>query len=869
VATPNPESVPEACDSHQARGLIDNFVAELDAPGTDLYHGFDIKSFPSVQTILKLRSEQQVGVVIEAIARQTEQMRRFGWQGGGVGVIIEAIARQTEQMRHFGRQGGGTDATFSFNRYQGFKELISVLLRKSLPFRIEDVVRLVHLLSRGRGYYSWQVSLEGIVRVLEKFCQEQGVPDCLRPRLIALRDTLDTQSPYAAVRRAVERLNQLLTPAPAAAPGSLLTTDEAWTRFLRALLGGLDSASKAAWHSLLLHCNTAGQSKPSRKWLKQADALVGSIGPAAFAAVLRGTLAEIGQPGTPQIRQSYDRAFTLDPTQIHDTHSDLLRGLIWCACLAKDDSVAVAVGDAAAACFKKIPNVGPRAPKIGNACLYALSATASLAAVGQLSRLKTRAKHASIRKQLAKALDTAADKTGMTAAEMEEVAVPSCGLSEVGAHRLQLGDITAVLEVPGGLQAQLTWLRADGKKLKSVPAAVKAAFAADLKSLKESAKEIAKLLPAQRDRLEQLFLQERSWCFPEFRSRYLDHPLVGILTRRLIWRFSDGGNIGDGIWLDGQIVDERGQILTWLGAQTQVAPWHPMACGPEQVRAWRDWLDRHQVRQPFKQAHREIYILTDAERVTETYSNRFAAHVIRQHQFSALCQQRGWRYTLQGKWDSHNIPTLQLPQWALRVEFWVEPLAGEDEATASGVYLHLSTDQVRFYRQSEFDPMPLASVPPIVLSEVLRDVDLFVGVASVGNDPNWSDGAPAGRYRDYWHNYSFGDLSATAQTRQTVLERIVPRLKIAERCSFGDKFLIVRGDLRSYKIHLGSGNILMSPNDQYLCIVPKPSRAEEGGKVFLPFDGDNLISVILSKAFLLAEDRKIKDPTIMSQILKR
>ena len=61
----------------------------------------------------------------------------------------------------------------------------------------------------------------------------------------------------------------------------------------------------------------------------------------------------------------------------------------------------------------------------------------------------------------------------------------------------------------------------------------------------------------------------------------------------------------------------------------------------------------------------------------------------------------------------------------------------------------------------------------------------------------------------------------------------------------------------------------MSPNDQYLCIVPKPSRAEEGGKVFLPFDGDNLISVILSKAFLLAEDRKIKDPTIMSQILKR
>jgi hypothetical protein len=30
--------------------------------------------------------------------------------------------------------------------------------------------------------------------------------------------------------------------------------------------------------------------------------------------------------------------------------------------------------------------------------------------------------------------------------------------------------------------------------------------------------------------------------------------------------------------------------------------------------------------------------------------------------------------------------------------------------------------------------------------------------------------------------------------------------------------------------------------------------------------GDNTLSVILSKAFLLAEDTKIKDPTIVSQL---
>ncbi|WP_279592235.1 hypothetical protein [Streptomyces sp. KS 21] len=33
-----------------------------------------------------------------------------------------------------------------------------------------------------------------------------------------------------------------------------------------------------------------------------------------------------------------------------------------------------------------------------------------------------------------------------------------------------------------------------------------------------------------------------------------------------------------------------------------------------------------------------------------------------------------------------------------------------------------------------------------MLSEVLRDVDLFVGVAGVGNDPAGQDGGPVGRF---------------------------------------------------------------------------------------------------------------------------
>ena len=40
-------------------------------------------------------------------------------------------------------------------------------------------------------------------------------------------------------------------------------------------------------------------------------------------------------------------------------------------------------------------------------------------------------------------------------------------------------------------------------------------------------------------------------------------------------------------------------------------------------------------------------------------------------------------------------------------------------------------------------------------------------------------------------------------------------------------------------------------------------------RVFLPFEGDGTLSVILSKAFLLADDTKITDPTIISQLKKK
>jgi hypothetical protein len=189
----------------------------------------------------------------------------------------------------------------------------------------------------------------------------------------------------------------------------------------------------------------------------------------------------------------------------------------------------------------------------------------------------------------------------------------------------------------------------------------------------------------------------------------------------------------------------------------------------------------------------------------------------------------------------------------------MEAVENRAHASGGGYIAH------RWGGRGNAEPLPLESIPALVFSEIMRDVDMFVGVASVGNDPNWLDGGAEVRYRDYWHHYSFGELTESSKTRKQVLQTLVPRLKIADRCELTDKFLVVRGDLRTYKIHLGSGNILMEPNDQYLCIVPSRGSGDVGkDKLFIPFEGDQTLAIILSKAFLLAEDKKI-NPTITRQ----
>jgi hypothetical protein len=649
---------------------------------------------------------------------------------------------------------------------------------------------------------------------------------------------------------------------------SLDIRDE-WGTLAQVAFEDLDDGSQSHWLDVLKYAATANGHKPSANWLRGARGPIGVLTETRFAELTAQWLGLLrGNRGNSQrTSASYvnDGGYDVPPTVVAGKNGDVLKGLAWCCTLVADQRIATALGEAAEASFKKIPNIGARSAKVGNACVYALGALPGTSGVAQLSRLEQRIKLPSARKMIETALQAAARRNGLERADLEELVVPTYGLVDGRVSRT-VGGYVAEIAVSGARQVELSWRNAEGKPLRTEPTEVKRSFPNERKAIKRLADDIRSTVSTQGDRLESLFLAQGSWSVPIWRERYLDHPLVSVLARRLIWVFESEGQVELGGWLGGQLVDVQDRPLEALGTGTVVRLWHPIGWDPEVVRAWREWLDRHQITQPFKQAHREIYILTDAELATETYSNRFAAHILRQHQLTALCQQRGWRYRLQGMWDGANAPTLELPRWRLEVEFWCDGVHDPSHLSPSGVFLYLTSDQVRFRGIGRQAPVEIVEIPALVFSEVMRDVDLFVGVCSVGNDPTWGDRGP-NPFHAYWQGYAFGDLSATAQTRQAILKTLLPRLtKIAARCSLTDKFLVVRGDRRTYKIHLGSANILMEPNDQYLCIVPRAGNEIGSDSLFLPFEGDTMLSIILSKAFLLANDRAIKDPTILRQI---
>ena len=630
---------------------------------------------------------------------------------------------------------------------------------------------------------------------------------------------------------------------------------EVWADEARSYLKNLPSDQAMAWVRILRHCLENVSAKPSKKWLKEADALVDSIGSDSFRIRLLKWFPKVKENRSAPYEEYEDDFYVRDSSYIiSENNTCLLKGLVWISSRYADADMSRELRELAKNMYKKVYGVGMRNAKLANASLYSLSVMPGNYGLKEIVVLRAATKYNPALVNINRVFNKLAEDLGKTPEELASISVPDYGLTCVGEYRQMVGDCEAQARIVSVGKCSLVWVCGD-KIQKSVPASVKTEYADDIKAIKALIKDVEVGCSAHSQRIEQMYLSKQVLDHATWTEQYIDHRLIGFLARKLVWRMTAAGSYTDIIWrADGFVAHDGKPVQVGAGAEFEL--WHPTMSSVEDVLAWRKYLIENEITQPFKQAHREIYLLTDAEEATGDHSLRFANHILKQAQFHALASQRGWKQTRGGSWDGgdENSAWKSIPSFGLTVE--LNAIGAEMYGqSVYGVYECVATAELAFYKKKRVN---LKQVDPLVLSEIMRDVDLFVGVASIGNDPDWRD-----RNDLYWLDSGFGDLSELSKTRKQVLADLIQKLVIADKLRLDGRFLIVTGQLRTYKIHLGSGNILMEPNDSYLCIV----EGKGGADVVLPFEGDHMLSLILSKAFMLANDKKISDSTITSQIL--
>jgi Domain of unknown function (DUF4132) len=258
-------------------------------------------------------------------------------------------------------------------------------------------------------------------------------------------------------------------------------------------------------------------------------------------------------------------------------------------------------------------------------------------------------------------------------------------------------------------------------------------------------------------------------------------------------------------------------------------PWHLHEAGS--LASWQAEIVRRRIRQPVKQAFRELYLLTPAERAAGAASMRFAGHTVEGRVAAQLLSSRGWS-TL-GEYDDQQATRMIGGLVAgVTCELHANYFAGGP----------VTIGAITFQRDGL--PVGLTDVPPLALSEVMRDLDLAVSVAG---------------------HTSGSSSEVSTVSRAELLRALVADLGLP-RVNVEGHYAMVRGSRTRYRVHLGSGSIHVDPGG-YLCVVPASFGQQAHRNLFLPFaDADTMTSVILSKVLMLAEDEKITDPSILAQL---
>ncbi len=308
--------------------------------------------------------------------------------------------------------------------------------------------------------------------------------------------------------------------------------------------------------------------------------------------------------------------------------------------------------------------------------------------------------------------------------------------------------------------------------------------------------------------LEGSWLADTRWTVPQWTA--IVDGSAGALADRLVWTLTSRArrltvmrHVGD----EGAIWADADGAPVELPRTAEVQLWHPVTSDDEERQAWRERVWRDHVEQPFRQVFREHYAPTvsDRGRVDD-----LAGYRVDLRPFTGVARSAGW---------SLHVDTAARSFGSVLASFAVPgAYPGAWGETEVGPLVLTSGERYR-------EPWaPVDDAGRVLLSEILRSVDLLVSVSALGL-------VDAEHHRT--RPRPWGDGLAL---RREVVERAVADLPAAR---MGTHHLHV-GDCA---IHLRTGRITRNGAEVPLVTPPRPTAVLP----WVPYD-EKLLATILAAA---------------------
>jgi hypothetical protein len=595
------------------------------------------------------------------------------------------------------------------------------------------------------------------------------------------------------------------------------------------------------WYNIMhIIVSYSGSKKPSKRWKNKIKIAIEKHSESRYYKELR-TL----------IDNSINEDFWY-----FDDNRNALKGIAWSCSLSSNTTSLMILKQIIEKAYAKIPNVGPRSVAIGNAALEALIEHPNSDSFGILNLLKNQTKYARFSNVLDKYINKYIENSDEDEQVLADKSIPDFDF--VNGEKIVNYENFSIKYIIKNQKLTKKWI-INSKETSKTPALIKENYPKEIKEITAEFKSINAFLKTTKTRIKTFWLNNRKWTYENWVKNIKQKEMLRPWLERLVWKNETQNN--SFILIDNKLFDIKNKEVV-PNNKDLISLWHPITESDEEILNWQKYIIDNGIEQTERQVFREFYPFTKNELKLDK-TPRFNHHFLKVNKLMAIANSVGWVFTYVH--EDVNWPRTYIKSLNITAHLQCDYDRDDFAIPTKGLFITQGDTRNITYGK-KFDKLTFDKIPNVTLSEICRDVDLFIATTSVAHDIELSKKTEL--LKHYREEFSMGKFSDNAQAkiRKQIIKLIGEEIGL-KSFDFEKNYLLVQGKWNTYSINLGSGFAQIKDTKRHIPIIPEFDIIKKKVKKSLPVKDDETFYIILAKALFLQNDEKITDNKVV-ELLK-